>query len=1076
MVVKGVRQNLDIFITCVYVSLTHDLQERKVIRDILRTYHDFLRNHRTSHHILVGDLNSRHELWSFEKADSCGRIIANSLLHLRMISAIPPTEKSWTRMDPTTGRQSWIDAFLTTPKLHQKITKSYISESSFSDHRMINVLFSDLSPRKRLNMKELNILAKGVDLGFMKNLPDNSKQADESFSKLESIMIDITKASFDLPTRSDIFVYPQNLSRTLRKCTRRHEKFQITRIRFPYQIPKLARLCLDEIDRFNIKKIPKIFKSIRFRRERKKLKCIIERKGEWAVINRLLGKEFKRESPDIGNTVPPCSSQLDVTLEEVSKKHTNKVINLSPDRALKVIFDFSGSMNESLEAQSLVKSTVSKSCCYDNFLSCRSLNAIMKYHGRILFNYIAFCVASGYTPQLIKKSRIQLIPKKDPGKFRPLSILHPLYRAFDAIVFWVLSRNIDPKLLEYQFGFLKKCNAIDFHHCLKLQIDLLLRDNLPFVIISIDLSDAFEKISFEAIKCGLKKHGICEELIRIVIGHIINRQSFILEADKKKWYTHTSGAPQGGFLSPLAFIIGLSIIWDLATYGFRIMAYADDIIILAQPDSMQSWKSMHERLIKLENLLRAMNLTINASKSKVIAANCDKKITIKIGETELPTSEYLDILGVKLKFDHQRKRMINKLKLMEKLDGISRKFTAFSTKIRSLSPLRAHLVITSTIKGVLMYFGCLIRLWVDYNTFHEECKKAMNKVGGIIKTAMGFKLGMNHITIFYVFFREHLAILIERILNQHLNSNEKLKAKPKLLIDTPYFDPYGINIIPLGRTSVNFKKVNITRLVCDFTQPTISYQRCQIKFDHWIRTMVSIDDEIVSTKVFCFWTHSSSYLDCLEEAIYQTIVTCKHAYMSQVVAIKADNGLRKRLINCKNRSRFSDLLSAKKFKIALEVRSNRKFFRPSERDMKTIPRICVEGSKQYWEIMNIYDHLKEAELYSSNIIFSSLLFSRFRIFKNWQKVMRVDFYSLALLLGLWRNNDYMRACPKCGEEINTRKILFGCCTFIPRLKCKATVVTEKNIVRILSTLMTFRILAANFRANLELMRIDRTAT
>lgn len=1074
IVIKGFRQNLDIFITCVYVSSKHDMKDKKKIRTTLRVHHEFLRNHRTSHHIFLGDLNSRHELWSYEKADECGRIIANCLLHLRMISAVIPSEDTWTRMDTTSGRKSWIDAFLTTPKLHKRIVNSYISDSSHSDHRMITAIFSGFLPGRRLNQKRLNILAKEADLNFMLKLPGNSKEADDNLIKLESIMIEITESSFGPAVYNKKFDYPRALSRIIRTSNRRHKKFLINRERFPHQVPKLHRLCQNAVDRYNIRKIGKIFKAIRYKHERKKIASIAERKGEWAIINKFLGKEFKIWSPNLSHK-PPDSHDLDISLEEISKKYKNKKIDITPNRNLEVIFDFSEMMNSSNESLSLVKSTIRKPCSFDKFLSCRSLKALMKYHGQILFNYFAFCVACGHTPQFMKKSRTQLIPKKDPNKFRPLSILHPLYRAFDAIIFWILTKSIDPKLLEFQFGFLQNCNAIDLHYSLKLQINLLLKDNLPLAIIAIDLSDAFEKISFEAIKCGLKKLGINDNLIKIVVGHIINRQSFIDRADGRKWFSHTSGAPQGGFLSPLAFIVGLNIIWNIASYNFRILTYADDIIIVVQADDFSNWTSTNTNMKKISTLLEAMNLHINPSKTKAMVVGDQSSINSWNNQVKIPPCTRINILGVKLRYNRPDKNVISCLESSEKLTDISRKFFAFSTKIRSLTLHRAHLLITSTIKGNLMYYGCLERIWTNHDVFHKECKKTMSRVGGIIKTTMGYKVGLHHVAIFYIFFREHLATLIERTQGKYLNSNSKLKIKPMNLIDRHKLDPYGINIVPLHDYHQNFKPVKITRMINDFMQPTISYQRIAINFDHWFRTFVSIDGEIISSKIFCSWTHGASYLDCLEDVIYQTIISSQEIYNRKTFVIEADVGFKERILTSKNRSRLTDLFSSKNFELALECRSKGRFY-PSSQERRTTPRTVIEGSKQYWELLDIYSHLSEIELYSSNIVLASLLFSRFRIFKDWKRVMRVDLYSIALLLGLWRNDEYRETCPSCDTKLNTQKLIFGCCTHIPPIKCKAIQVNEKNIVKILSTLMTFRMLAAGFRANLNRIRKESLDT
>lgn len=651
VVIKRNVGHLEIICSCIYISHQH---KSTSIRKLLTSLHAFIRQHRAAHHIIMGDLNSRHPLWSFQEIDSIGRMIGNSLLHLRFVPVLTPNADNWTHGDLTRGCVHWIDALLCTVKLKKYFTKAKVVEVQDSDHRMHwATLRLDIKMIK-YPVHKMNKPAKLMDLSFLDTLPADSRTADAMMYKLE-------RAIEEVEQKSRTWVIPRNIkppvkwTKIVRQSARRHNKFKNLLKHNPRLIPPLSRLSIDSIDRHNLRSIPRLIARWRTRVNRKKYMKIAERIGCWGIIKKILGPRFNtatQKSPTLSDrgSVDP--------LQNLVKDFQNTIIDSSPNRPLECIIDVRNYLDDEI-GNRIAQKVCLKPCRYDKFISCKGLKALLKYHFDRIMRFVVYLVSCIHVPQMIKRAKVQLIPKKDCLKFRPLAILHPIYRLIDGIIFTILKRDLNPFNMMYQYAFLGGCNAADLFSNLRSQYDRLVDDNLPITLLLIDITNAFEMMSFEAIKFGLHQLNIDSNIIKLIVHHISNRQSYIDIDNTKKWKTHTSGAPQGGFLSPILFVVAINPVWYTADYKFRPFAFADDLSILCQADSKRgskSWTTVEDRLSKLNRTLAALNLTINPSKTKACfiykpngqdTRNICK--TIRLGEHKIEILSRCTLLGVDLK-------------------------------------------------------------------------------------------------------------------------------------------------------------------------------------------------------------------------------------------------------------------------------------------------------------------------------------------------------------------------------------------------------------------------------------------
>lgn len=1069
VIIRKRALKLDLIVACLYISQTRDIITKRV-KNIIKAYHDFHRKFPSAFHIVMGDFNARHPMWSFKQRNPVGDIIGNAMLHLRMESAFAPNELNWTHLSSTQGSCSWIDAILLSTKLRKFIKNRKIMDIDASDHRMLYFCITKDWSTNRINTLKLNKLAKGYDVNFLQTPAASSKEADLAINRLSNILTELHSKSMSTSVAHNHPMLPTRLSKMLRKATRREKKFSITKNLHPERTTSLSRLCIHTIDCFNVSRIPKIFRKIRKRHNNKKLRAIEKKRGPWFIINKMLGRNLTKST--VSSIHHVFTNPNDIACPtDLRRSFSDQCLTSSPNRPLEVIFDILKTLQPK-DIKELTKATAAKPCYFDTHLSNVPLKAMLKYHGDIIIKYIGNMIACGHVPIAIKKAKLKLIPKKDPSKFRPLSILHPLYRLIDAILLWTILKVMDTKLLQFQFAFIKKSGAIDLHLELK-SIYLAMKSNdLPIGIIAIDLTDAFERISFSAIRLGLKNMGIDENLIKIIIGHIINRQTYLDSIEGRSWKTHQSGAPQGGFLSPLLFIIGLSCIWHLNEFSFRIIAYADDIFIIVQIDNLDNpWGSINSKLETLTKILTAMNLHSNPTKSKVCIIHRpeltkDCPIDIQINGTQINSVQTIDILGVHIgPLGHKySKPKVNdaKSRILELRDTI----TPFASRIQSL-PLHLSKTLIQAIIGGVTSFVCPIqRIWSKYDDFYSKCSETMDSIGQIVKLVRGMKLALSNHMAFYIVFRTHLAVKMEKLLFTYIRNIHTDKPRNARVIDMHNFDPYGILIIKNNIHDIPYTtlmKLEDTPLE---SLPTINYYKRKIGFDLWYEFNLSTNSTIVTTEKFRYWSYSSSFLDCLEDALSRFIEKCGPLTLTRNLSLSCENALSRRITSPHLQSRLTTMMKSRKYNFVFKPYRNMKFHL-TPNDWQTIPRTVLEFSLQYWQLFNFYTNLSEAENHERNIILSSLLFSQFNAFANWKTIWRFDLYNLCNIAGAWRQSGQSLTCPNCKLGVSTRILIFGCCGFYKEGSVGNMKIDLENIVTLTSEIKLLRGVLFHFRENLR---------
>lgn len=289
---------------------------------------------------------------------------------------------------------------------------------------------------------------------------------------------------------------------------------------------------------------------------------------------------------------------------------------------------------------------------------------------------INYCLETSTFPDLWKISAITALPKcNNPSSLsdlRPISILCMLSKLTEKIMnnqlkLYFNSHNLLPT---NQSGFRKdySCNTALLH-----VTDDILRatdDGKLTVLVLLDFSKAFDRVSHELMLSILGYYGLSLRAVELLSSYLLNRKQCVrLGGESSDLVDTISGVPQGAIASPNLFSIYTSKLKEAFQYC-NSHYYADDTQVYLSfgiGDVDSACRQINEDLARLTELVEKYCLTLNAAKSKVLLFGrksqrneVKQRIKISVNGEVLELIEVARNLGLELDTDFHFQTHVNK--------------------------------------------------------------------------------------------------------------------------------------------------------------------------------------------------------------------------------------------------------------------------------------------------------------------------------------------------------------------------------------------------------------------------------
>lgn len=198
---------------------------------------------------------------------------------------------------------------------------------------------------------------------------------------------------------------------------------------------------------------------------------------------------------------------------------------------------------------------------------------------------------------------IALIPKKvgasNPGDFRPITMVH----SFAKLISKILSRRLAPRLTEMvhrnQNAFIQTRSIHDNFKYIQRAAALIRKKKIPMLLLKLDISKAFDTISWPFLLETLQAHGFSNKWRQWIETLLATASSrILLNGHPGPSIKHMRGVRQGDSLSLMLFIIAMDVLHRLLLKAvqegvlrrmpvpeikFQFSLYVDDVILFIRP-------------------------------------------------------------------------------------------------------------------------------------------------------------------------------------------------------------------------------------------------------------------------------------------------------------------------------------------------------------------------------------------------------------------------------------------------------------------------------------------------------------
>lgn len=623
-----------------------------------------------------------------------------------------------TRFNKVTNKHSTIDHVISHKNRNDIIalTSSNIVTENFSDHQLILVKEygnpnANTSPKSPKTIEKVNKKRVFTELKNNFNLlPINihpSKLCDNILGYIKSVIknntskitLKFTKENETVPQWADMNYI--NLCNRIHNMTELIHKLHSSH-RPVSNLKTQLNAIIEEKEKYAAMRTKSYYSD----------KIILNNKEAWKTLNQLSGKNEIRSDiilEDNGVRINDSSA-----IANIFQEHFLSIVGKSTECSdLKIIDERNINEFKFQEVTPIdVKNVINlldigKASGMDNIspFLWTQISDECSLHVSVLINQM-FSIS--IYPANLKETQVIPIHKKDSKlckiNYRPISITNSLDKIVEKIMQYQINEFLEnEKILDkYQYGFKKGRSCEDVIAKVLSESSKLIDCKKTVILISLDISKAFDSINHKILLAKLDHYGIRGPANKLMKSFLTDRIQYVKVGDSiSKPGEIKEGVPQGTQKGPPLFSIYINDMRNLRTHC-KILKFADDAILIFEVNE-NSANEIEEDLTIISNYYQnnLLKLNLNKSCALIVGNGVSNSIMKVLNEHSIgvqPEMKYLGIeIDCELKFDSF--------------------FTSIKTKLNQAIGVIAVLRRKLTTKPLMNFYFAHFNSHLSYGTF-----------------------------------------------------------------------------------------------------------------------------------------------------------------------------------------------------------------------------------------------------------------------------------------------------------------------------------------------------------------------